>query len=164
MGSIERFCKLCQKFLLVSGDAYASRDGVFAASYPSLRQQEAEMWLCRLLVLMDALTSVSQHCGGTERRGFFFLFWCHSVISRLVLATPHATGRSSHINKTPGSLWKPVIFSFGTSLFSLCALVIAPGREHNHIYISSQQLINQPSVDETSLPSLQPLCEPNLCC
>lgn len=57
-----------------------------------------------------------------REEGFFlFLFWCHSVISHLVLATPHATGRSSRINKTLGSLWKPMIFSFGTSLFSLYA-------------------------------------------
>lgn len=76
MKSLERFCKLCEKFLALSGDAYASRDDVFAAPYPSLWQQEAEMWLCRLPVLTDALTSVSQHCGGTERGGgvFFFSF------------------------------------------------------------------------------------------
>lgn len=155
MRSLERFCKLREKFLAVSGDAYASRDGVFAASYPSLRQQEAEMWLCRLPVLTDALTSVSQHCGGTERRGFF-LFWCHSVISHFGLATPHATRRSSRISKTLGSFWKPVIFSFGTSLFSLYELMIAPGRKLKHIYISGQQLIIQPRVDKTALPSLQP--------
>lgn len=161
MRSLERFCKLCEKFLAVSGDTYASQDSVFAASYPSLWQQEAEMWLCRLPVLTDALTSVSQHCGGTERR-VFFLFWCHSVISHFGLATPHATRRSSRINKTLGSLWKPVSFSFGTSLFSLYVLVIAPSRKLKHIYISSQQLINQPSVDKTALPLLQPLREPNL--
>lgn len=35
------------------------------------------MWLCWLPVLMEALISVSQHCGAGHRRELF-LFFCHS--------------------------------------------------------------------------------------
>lgn len=60
VGSV-RICLRCSAFKAVSQRADAG------GSYPSRRQQEAEMWLCRLPVLMEALTSVSQHCG--EDRG-----------------------------------------------------------------------------------------------
>lgn len=47
---------------------------VSAGSHPSLWQQEVEMWLCWLPVLMEALMSVSQHCGARRRGEFFFSF------------------------------------------------------------------------------------------
>lgn len=46
-----------------------------AASHPSRWQQEVEMWLCWLPVLMDALTSVSQHCGERQRDLYKTLGW-----------------------------------------------------------------------------------------
>lgn len=49
-------------------------------SYPSLWQQEVEMWLCRLPVLMDAFTSVSQHCGKREREGDFGVIVGFSIL------------------------------------------------------------------------------------
>lgn len=57
---------------------------VVSVSHPSLWQQEVEMWLCWLPVLMDALTSVSQHCGeDTEKEE------THSEIFHFSWATLH---------------------------------------------------------------------------
>lgn len=69
-----RVCVFYGKPLKVSGAVFES---CFEASYPSLRQQEAEMWLCRLPVSTDALTSVSQHCGvkRSSQRIYVFVFF-----------------------------------------------------------------------------------------
>lgn len=62
---------------------------VVSVSHPSLWQQEVEMWLCWLPVLMDALTSVSQHCGEDTQKEGSFSFGCHSEIFHFSWVTLH---------------------------------------------------------------------------
>lgn len=50
----------------VDGEREIAREN--KASHPSLLQQELEMRLCWLPVLMEAFTSVSQHCGNTAEQ------------------------------------------------------------------------------------------------
>lgn len=129
--SLLSVCRLltCLSKHFVDGFQTLCREGVCSSkrpvTYPSLWQQEVEMWLCRLPVLMDALTSVSQHCekgrGGilVSQCDFFFFFFHH---------TWGNNQSQQHINKTLGSREKPRIVSFREQIYSARLLVKAANR------------------------------------
>lgn len=74
----------------------------WAASYPSLWQQEDEMWLCWLPVLMDALTSVSQHCGG-NRGGVVLVSLCDFPLQPDTAACGETFSHHAHEHDSGGA-------------------------------------------------------------
>lgn len=66
------------------------------------------MWLCWLPVLMDALTSVSQHCGG-NRGGVVLVSLCDFPLQPDTAACGETFSHHAHEHDSGGAFEKPPI-------------------------------------------------------